>query len=539
MIMIYRLIAALLLFAAAAPAGAQLFPSSGASNASAAADPFDRETPRSTVTGLIDALAAKDYKRASNFFDLPVERDPRVENAAEQLAGRLQAALDADGRLQPFAALSNDKTGRIEDDLPENQERVGTIGLDTMASGAGGSGTGGTPILLTRGAGPDGTQIWRISHATIRTLMARPAVNPAAAGTGITETSIAGAPARDWVLLLGIAAASFLLLRLIAGMILAAMRRFLTEHEQSSIYGFASAALPPLSLYLSVIAFYIYANNMPVAIVARQTLLRYAGIVAWAALAWFLLRLVDAVARLIAGRMQRAERRQAVSVITLLRRAAKVVLLAVAAIAILDTFGLDVTTGIAALGIGGIALALGAQKTVENLVGSVTVIVDQPIQVGDFCTVAGVTGTVEDIGMRSTRIRTNARTVVTIPNGKFAAEQIENFSKRDRFLFNPTIGLTYDTTADQMREVLSAVRAALAEDEDIIDEGARARFTEFNASSLDIEIYAYFRASDFATSLAMREELMLKLMTAIAGAGASIAFPTQTLLLRPETTGQD
>ena len=530
MTMIYRLIAVLILLAAAVPAGAQLLPSSKPGDAPAvASDPFDRETPRSSVTGLIDALAAKDYKRATNYFDLAVASNPKIEKSAEQLARRLQAALDADGTLQPFAALSNDKSGRIEDDLPENQERVGTIG----------SGATGTPIMLTRSADAGGTEIWRISHATIRTLIARPRVDPlSASGTGITETSVAGAPARDWVLLLVIAAASFFLLRLVASIILGAMRRFLPEHEQSSLYGFLSAALPPLSLYLAVVAFYFYANAMPVAIVARQTLLRYAGIVAWVALAWFLLRLVDAIARLVAGRMRRAERRQAVSVITLLRRTAKVMLMAVAAIAILDTFGLDVTTGIAALGIGGIALALGAQKTVENLVGSVTVIIDQPIQVGDFCTVADVTGTVEDIGMRSTRIRTNARTVVSIPNGKFAAEQIENFSKRDRFLFNPTIGLTYDTTADQMREVLAAVRAALAEDENIIDDGARARFTEFNASSLDIEIFAYFRASDFATSLGMREALMLTLMTAIDGAGASIAFPTQTLLLRPETTGE-
>lgn len=139
--------------------------------------------------------------------------------------------------------------------------------------------------------------------------------------------------------------------------------------------------------------------------------------------------------------------------------------------------------------------------------------------------------------MRSTRIRTNARTVVTIPNGAFSSLQIENFSKRDRFLFNPTIGLTYDTNADQMRIVLAAIREVLAGDKNIIDTGARARFTEFNASSLDVEVFAYINTYDFATSLEMREELMLKIMAAIETAGASIAFPTQTLLLRPETVG--
>ncbi len=518
----------LLLLAVATPvsAGAQLLPGAKPTQPAKPVDPFGWETPRSAVTGLIDALAAKDYQRAANYLDLPVQQDPRVSAGAAELTRRLQAMLDTGGELTPFSVLSNDPSGRVDDDLPPDEENVGTLSKTE----------GGEPILLTRGPGPGGTQIWRISHATIRVLMAQSAaeIRSEASDKGVTGTSVAGAPLHDWALLLIIAAASFAGLRASATAILAVMRRSIRDHEHSSVYGFASAALPPLSLYLSVVAFYIYANSMPVAIVARQTLLRYAGGVAWVALAWFMLRLVDAIARVATGRMRRAERRQAISVITLLRRSAKIVLLAIAAIAVLDTFGLDVTTGIAALGIGGIALALGAQKTVENLVGSVTVIVDQPVQVGDFCKVGDVVGTVEDIGMRSTRIRTNERTVMTIPNGDFAALQIENFSKRDRFLFNPTIGLTYDTTAEQMQEVLDKVRAVLADDDNIITEGARARFTNFNSSSLDIDIFAYIQTHDFATSLGMREAVMLKLMAAIREAGTSIAFPTQTLLLRPE-----
>ena len=388
----------LLLFASVpTTASAQLIPSTTPRQPAAPVDPFARETPRSTVTGLIDALAARDYARAANYLDLPVQQDDRVAAGAAELTRRLQGMLDRGGELTPFAALSNDAAGRIDDDLPADQENVGTFG----------KAEGGTPIVLTRGPGPSGAQIWRVSQDTIRTLRSRRAATarPESAQHGIAGTSVAGAPLHDWALLLLIAAVSFVALRALAAAILTVMRRSIRDHEHSSVYGFTSAALPPLSLYLSVVAFYIYANNMPVAIVARQTLLRYAGGVAWVALAWFLLRLVDAIARVAAGRMRRAERRQAVSVITLLRRSAKIVLLAIAVIAVLDTFGLDVTTGIAALGIGGIALALGAQKTVENLVGSVTVIVDQPVQVGDFCKVGDVVGTVEDIGMRSTRIR--------------------------------------------------------------------------------------------------------------------------------------
>lgn len=517
------IVALVALLIVVSPASAQLLPKAEPAEAAVAPDPFGRTTPRSAVTNLIGALGAKDYARAANYLDVPAGRSG---SSGEELARRLQTVLDSGGTLLPFAALSNEPLGQLDDDLAPELERVGTIS----------AAANDTPILLSRDTREDSEQVWRVSRETLSALKALAPATTAGetADQGIVETNVAGAPARDWAMLLGLATISFALLRLIATLILAAARRLLRSHEHSSVYGFMAAALPPLSLYLAVVSFYIYANALAVSIVARQTLLRYAAIVAWVALAWFLLRLVDAIARLATGRMRRSERRQAVSVITLLRRTAKVLLLAVAIVAILDTIGFDVTTGIAALGIGGIALALGAQKTVENLVGSVTVIVDQPVQVGDFCRVGDVVGTVEDIGMRSTRIRTNERTIVTIPNGDFAARQIENFSKRDRFLFNPVIGVTYDTDAEQMQRVLTGIREVLAADENIIDDGARARFTQFSDSSLDIELFAYIDTNDFATSVAMREALMLKIMTAIVDAGASIAFPTRTLLVRPD-----
>ena len=133
--------------------------------------------------------------------------------------------------------------------------------------------------------------------------------------------------------------------------------------------------------------------------------------------------------------------------------------------------------------------------------------------------------------MRSTRVRTNARTVVTIPNGNFASQQIENYSRRDRFLFHPIIGLTYDASAARMRSVLDALRQLLAADDNVIDAG-RVRFIGFNTSSLDIEIFAYLRTHDNDSFLEMQEDLLLRIMETIDLHGASIAFPTQTLLVK-------
>jgi MscS family membrane protein len=501
----------------APPAAAQLLPEPEA-EATQAADPFGRETPRGTITGLLNALAEQDYIRAANYFDL---QGAEAGEEGAQLARQLQAALDGGGTLASFGILSNDSGGRVDDGLPVESERVGALGGEPDA-----------PILLARGESAAGGPVWRISEETIAQLESRaPDPETAPPAQEAEAFTFAGAPLGDWALLLGIAAGSFLSFWLISAAILALLRAFIKDREGSSVFRLLHAALPPLSLFLAVVGFQFWAENVEASIIARQVLLRYIGIVAWVAVAWFALRLVDAVARVATARMERRDRRQAVSVILLLRRAAKVVLLAVAFVAILDTLGFDVTTGIAALGIGGIALALGAQKTVENLVGSVTVIADKPVQVGDFCRVGSVVGTVEDVGIRSTRIRTNERTVVTIPNADFSSQQIENFASRDRFLFNPTIGVEYGISAAKLKEGVEIVEAILKGHEKIDAEGARARFANFGASSLDIEVFSYIMVIDFNESLVIRQELLLTIFEKLEAAGLSIAFPTRKVFL--------
>lgn len=521
------LLAVCLVTLAVGPAAAQDVATNAAAPA-VSADPFGRETPRTTVSGLIDALAQRDYNRAANYFDLPVQRDARVMAGASELAERLQRLLDSGGTLLPFARLSNEPSGRVDDELPVDRELAGDLKGNA----------GEAPILLTHRTVND-RAMWRISHETIRELMATP--TPAATASPVSEAvgfSVAGAPVEDWALLLGLAALSFVVLRLLAAAALAVLRRGITDPDSNGAYRFFHAALPPLSLFVSVMIFYAWAERLQVAIVARQTLLRYAGGVAAIALVWFLLRLVDAVADVAIARMHRRSRRQAVSVVTLLRRAAKILLLVFSIVAVLDTFGIDVTTGIAALGIGGIALALGAQKTVENLVGSVTVIADRPVQVGDFCRVGDVIGTVEDVGIRSTRIRTNDRTIVTIPNGDFSSRQIENYAKRDRFLFNPVIGIEYVGPA-KLREAVAIIEDVLFSNEQVSNDGPRARFSNFGDSALEIEIFAYITVTDFAESTAIRQELLLTIYERLADAGIGIAFPTRTLFIAPAAQGDE
>ncbi len=508
-----------------------------------APDPFGRETPRGAITGLLQALGDADYQRAAQYFpaegDLEAEaqsetsqaiEEPRSGNADTQgdldqradLARKLQIALDRGGSLLAFPLLSNEASGVVDDGLAQNLEQVGSLSSEE----------GAAPILLQQITTADGNMQWRIAPETaeeIADVVPAEAADETVAGEGIV---LAGAPLIDWLKLIALALLAFAAFRLLAALVLAFLRRAITDHDASPAYRFLHAAMPPLSLYLAVLTFYATAGDLEVSIVARQTLLRYAAIVAWIALAWFALRLVDAIARVVTGRMHRAERRQAVTIISFLRRGAKVLLLAIAFVAVLDTIGLDVTTGIAALGIGGLALALGAQKTIENLVGSVTLIADKPVQVGDAAQIGEVFGTVEDIGMRSTLVRTINRTLVSIPNGYLASERIENYALRDRFLFHQTIGVTYDTDAHQMERLLDELRDIIADDGHILDDDARVRFHGFGDSALQIEIFAYFNTRSYPESLAMQETLLFAIMRKLDELGIDFAFPTQTIHLQ-------
>ncbi|MFB0610681.1 mechanosensitive ion channel family protein [Aurantiacibacter poecillastricola] len=493
--------------------------------AAAAMDPFGRETPRSAVTALIGALAEQNYDLAGNYFAVEGE-DPL---GGARLARAFQASLDTGGELVPFAELSNDADGTLQDGLAPDLERVGTL-----------AGPNEVPILLSRTqqvaesgegvASGSGQATWRVSEQTIAALEER--ADQLAQAGAVDGLVFAGAPLGDWALLLVLLAVAFLFYWLLCAAILWAVRRIVADPDVSGIYRFLHAALPPFALLLAAITFRIWGSEAPVAIVARQFMLRYIGIVAWLALAWFAIRLVDAVAGKLTSRLNARERRQASSAVVLARRAVKLLIAAIAGVAILDTLGIDITTGLAALGIGGLALALGAQKTIENLVGSVMVVADRPIQVGDFCRVGDVLGTVEDIGMRSTRIRTLDRTIVTIPNGDFSSRQIENYSKRDRFLFNPVIGLEYGISAAQLRQGVAIIEKVLTDHPLIAEDPRRAKLAAFGASSLDIEVFAYIEVPEYDESLAIRQNLLMQIFEGLEKAGLAIAYPTQTLHIR-------
>jgi MscS family membrane protein len=193
--------------------------------------------------------------------------------------------------------------------------------------------------------------------------------------------------------------------------------------------------------------------------------------------------------------------------------------------------GFNLTTVLAGLGIGGLAIAFAAQKTLENLFGGVSVLADEVIRVGDTCRFGDRTGTIEDISLRSTRIRTAERTEISIPNGALATMNVENLTRRDKLLFNPTIGVRYETTPDQLRYLLANARRMLYEHPKIETASARIRFVSFAQSALNLEIFSYILTTDDAEYNAVREDILLRLMDIVKDSGTKFAFQSQTLYM--------
>ena len=192
-----------------------------------------------------------------------------------------------------------------------------------------------------------------------------------------------------------------------------------------------------------------------------------------------------------------------------------------------QSMGVSVLTMVTGLGIGGIAVALAAQRTLENFIGSLTIFADPPVRIGEFCRYGDKMGVVEHVGMRATRIRSPERTVVTVPNAEFSKMQIENFGRRDKILFRETLSLRLETSRAQLQRVLERTRAVLGADDRIDEQPLRVRLVSAGPSALEFEVYAYAKTSDWTEFLGIREAILLEIMREIEEAGTALAPPAR------------
>ena len=248
-------------------------------------------------------------------------------------------------------------------------------------------------------------------------------------------------------------------------------------------------------------------------------------------LAWVLARAVDLFSAHIQSGLNAKGNKASITLVPLGRRITKVFIYTLAALSVLQNLGFSIGGLLAGLGIGGLAIALAAQKTLENLFGGFVLVADRPVRIGDFCRVGEHLGTIEDIGMRSSKIRTLDRTVVSVPNAELSTVRIENYGVRDKMRIHTILQVGYDTSPDQMRYLLVELRRMLYAHPRTLPEPCRVRFVNFGAHSLDIEVYVFVDTQEWHEFTGIREDVYLRIMNVVEESGAYFAYPSQTLYL--------
>lgn len=249
-------------------------------------------------------------------------------------------------------------------------------------------------------------------------------------------------------------------------------------------------------------------------------------------IAWFMFNLVDLIDHYLSRWAARTESTLDDQIAPLLRKSLRIFIIVMAGLMAIQSFGYPVTGVLASLGIGGLAFALAARDTVSNIFGSLMIIFDRPFQVGDWIKAGDLEGTVEEVGFRSTKIRTFAKTLISVPNNIIANMALDNFSRMPKRRIRLTVGVSYATTPAQMREAVSRIRAMLTEHPIVDQEFFLVNFTDFGASSLDIMIYCFTTTTVWAEYLEAREDICLKVMDILESLGLEIAFPSTTVYLR-------
>jgi MscS family membrane protein len=484
-------------------------------------DEFGRGTPQDTVRGFLEASALHNFRRAMNYLDL--RRIPAADLARRgpELANQLRVVLD--NTVFDLGTLSDEPDGRPETGLPRGRQLVGRVETDK----------GTFSILLERVPRDDGVPIWQFSSITVSRI--HDLYRELSYGivgerlpSFLVETRVLRLALWQWIglaLLLGV---SWLVACIVVRPGLPVTRRVAIRAGFDVSDPTFGRAISPLRGLVALVVFKAGESSLALPVAVQPIIVGVQKFVLVIVMTWLALRLIEVSSQLVRRRLLRRREPPSQPIIDFIQRGLKIVVSVLAVLMLLEAVGVQVSALIAAIGVGGIGVALAAQRTVENLFGGLAVVGDQPVQEGDFCRFGEQQGTVERIGLWSTRLRTPERSVITIPNALFLTARVENLQERDRILFNTILRLRYETSPDQLRWVLVRIRTLLDAHPRVDPDTSRARFSGFGASSLDVELFVYVRTRDNLEFLAVREDLCLRVMDIVNDAGTAFALPAQT-----------
>lgn len=475
-------------------------------------DEFDRGQPRSTLQGFINAVREHDYELATQYLDYRNISETTLTIGKAELARKFAIVLNRTLWID-FDNISDQELGNLNDSLPSYRELIGAIETQN----------GNVNLYLQRvPRAKDKVKIWKISNATVNKI---PKLSQEFSYTPLGEWLSTNLPAKD---LLGVMVWQwcYFILMLVLFYIFAKIITFLISYLIKYVYPKVTKSTQtfiqnPLAL---LVAIFLLRNLMPE---ANQTLATKAisegatlYIIAWL---WVFFRFIDLMKVILADKFIAQEKPLAVY---LLRPAGTVIKSLVVVIATLiwfENLGFSASTLLAGLGIGGLAIALAAQKTVENIIAAITLYTSAPVRIGDFCRFGKQFGVIEEIGLRSTRVRTLDRTVVYVANAQFIDMQIENFSEREKIAFRPKLKLATTCKKADIEKFIAQLKTQLECLACVADDPLRVHFRGFSSWAINVEILAYIKTTDFEEYLAASENINLSILTLLEKNNCTLA----------------
>jgi len=479
-------------------------------------DVLKRDTPQGTIKGFLEAAKNREYEKASKFLDFRYFSHKNDEKTKSTLARKLKVIFDQKLWID-IDNVNNLLEGSLDDGLSENQEIIGVIDSDE----------GVYNIILQR-ITIEGNPVWVISYKTVYNI---PKMYEQF-GHGILgkfmppillEVSFIRVTVGEWISIIIILVFCLIISIILSKLVVFILKRIKNKKPLQFFY----AVLWPLRwLFIIILGRSLF--KIVVYSVAAKSVMETATLPILISI-WFLFNIINYFFNLWTNTKKNKGKREIIVFYGLIRKVLKLLILFIAITLWLDNLGFKVTTIIAGLGVGGIAVALAAQKSIEDILGAMTLLGAKPVEIGDFVKFGDNVGTIEDITLRLTKVRTLDRTLVSIPNSIFASLQLENLTKRDKIRFHPTIHLRYETTPDQIRCILEDIRKILYSHPKVLESPVRVRLVNFGTYSLECKIVAYIDTKVYSKYLEVAEELNFSIMIAIKDAGLQLAIPAQNI----------
>ena len=483
-----------------------------------------QSTPLNALLGLRMAMRNNDPEKAGEFLDRRYLPEEMEQYSSDELLKALGHVFRQQNILN-LAEISDLPEGDLQDGLPSYREQIGAV---TLTSGE-------VPIYLQQVPDGRGGSMWKVSNATVEQIPAmwdELGYSPIAEylNTLLPEVTFMGM--ENWQMLATILC--FIIawpLAMLASSILKRLALMIPNRFPMGIQRFFNG---PMRLFLFIQIARLLISQMGLSLTAR-ILLQSSGInfLAWTIL---LLGTLSLLRDYQIRKMQFAGNTHYVALLKPFTTTVKVIVVLIIGLYWAKSAGYDMSTILAGLGVGSLAVALAAQKTLENVIGAVTLYTARPVSAGDLCRFGKVVGTVEEIGLRSTQIRTLDRTMVVIPNSVFASQEIENFSHRDRIRYYRHFRLQL-AGAGQLRVILAQVRKIFLAHPKLYQDSVSVRFKSIEDANAILRLDAGVDTTDFQEFLAVAEDLNLRVVETVQNAGGLFSGPGQLVQLREIASG--